>query len=174
MAKVGPRIQNHAGMHRHGRSGNAEAWRRSCSSMRSRRWLSATLTARATVIFPPTGRWASRVCGRKACPPRCRANITPPRFGSGQYKGCRAYVDYRELYGKEDVDAVMIATRANAHAVIALDVLHRRKHLYCEKPLRTWSVEKPGVSPRPPAAPGSPHSSATTGRPRPRPASPAS
>jgi predicted dehydrogenase len=60
---------------------------------------------------------------------------------SGQYRGCRAYADYRELLAKEDVDAVMIATPDHTHAVITMDALKRRKHVYCEKPL-AYSVSE--------------------------------
>ncbi len=82
----------------------------------------------------------SRVCGRE---PARRAvdKHYAGQTASGQYRGCRAYVDYRELLAKEDVDAVMIATPDHTHAMIALDALRRRKHLYCEKPL-AWSVEE--------------------------------
>ena len=58
---------------------------------------------------------------------------------SGQYRGCKAYSDYRELLAKEDVDAVMIATPDHTHAVITMAALKRGKHIYCEKPL-TYSV----------------------------------
>ena len=54
---------------------------------------------------------------------------------SGQYAGCKAYADYRELLAKEDVDAVMIATPDHTHAVITMAALKKRKHVYCEKPL---------------------------------------
>ncbi len=60
---------------------------------------------------------------------------------SGQYRGCRAYNDYRELLEKEGVDAVMIATPDHTHAVITMAALKRGKHVYCEKPL-TWSVSE--------------------------------
>lgn len=60
---------------------------------------------------------------------------------SGQYRGCRAYADYRELLEKEDVDAVMIATPDHTHAAIAMAALRRKMHVYCEKPL-TWSVDE--------------------------------
>jgi predicted dehydrogenase len=58
---------------------------------------------------------------------------------SGQYRGCKAYADYRELLAKEDVDAVMVATPDHTHAVITMAALKKKKHVYCEKPL-TWSV----------------------------------
>ncbi len=61
----------------------------------------------------------------------------------GAYKGCRAYVDYRELLDKEDVDAVMIGVPDHLHAVIAMAALRRKKHVYCEKPL-TYSVYEAG------------------------------
>ncbi|MFO7901308.1 MAG: Gfo/Idh/MocA family protein [Planctomycetota bacterium] len=61
------------------------------------------------------------------------------RKGSGNYKGCRTYADYRELLEQEDVDAVMIATPDHVHAVVTMAALGRGKHVYCEKPL-TYSV----------------------------------
>ncbi len=60
---------------------------------------------------------------------------------SGQYRGCRAYNDYRELLEREDVDAVMVATPDHTHAVITMAALKRGKHVYCEKPL-TYSVKE--------------------------------
>jgi len=60
---------------------------------------------------------------------------------SGQYRGCRAYADYRELLEKEDLDAVMVATPDHTHAAITMAALRRGKHVYCEKPL-TYSVDE--------------------------------
>jgi predicted dehydrogenase len=58
---------------------------------------------------------------------------------SGQYRGCHAYADFRELLDKEDIDAVMVAAPDHSHAVITMAALKRGKHVYCEKPL-TYSV----------------------------------
>ncbi len=77
-------------------------------------------------------------CGREPARRLMDENYAK-RQRSGQYHGCKAYADYRELLAKEDVDAVMIATPDHTHAVITVAALERGKHVYCEKPL-TWSV----------------------------------
>jgi len=59
--------------------------------------------------------------------------------GSGTYRGCKGYNDFRELLAKEKVDAVMVATPDHAHAVITMAAIKAGKHVYCEKPL-TYSV----------------------------------
>jgi len=79
-----------------------------------------------------------RHCGREPARRATDAYYAKQR-PSGKYKGCRAYVDFRELLAKEDVDAVMIATPDHSHATITMAALKRGKHVYCEKPL-TYSV----------------------------------
>ena len=54
---------------------------------------------------------------------------------NGQYRGCRAYADFRELLAREDVDGVMVATPDHTHAVVTMAALGQGKHVYCEKPL---------------------------------------
>jgi predicted dehydrogenase len=56
--------------------------------------------------------------------------------GSGSYKGCTAYNDFRELLEKEkDVDAVYVATPDHWHAPISLAAMRRHKHVLCQKPM---------------------------------------
>ncbi len=55
---------------------------------------------------------------------------------SGEYKGCAAYIDYRELLEKEkDLDGVIVGTPDHTHAVISIAAMKKRKHVLCQKPM---------------------------------------
>ena len=66
------------------------------------------------------------------------------RDGVGAYAGCEAFVDFREMLDKADVDAVAIATPDHMHAIPAMAAIRKGKHVYCQKPL-THSVRESRV-----------------------------
>jgi hypothetical protein len=53
------------------------------------------------------------------------------KYGAGD---CAAYIDMRELLGRDDIDAVMIATGPNWHCTAACQAAYAGKDVYCEKP----------------------------------------
>jgi predicted dehydrogenase len=55
---------------------------------------------------------------------------------SGQYHGCAAYNDFRELLEKQkDLDAVVVCTTDNLHAAVSAAAMKKGKHVFCQKPL---------------------------------------
>ncbi len=53
----------------------------------------------------------------------------------GNYKGCAAYTDFRELLARKDIDAVVIATPDHWHTIPCILAARAGKDIYCEKPL---------------------------------------
>jgi predicted dehydrogenase len=94
-------------------------------------WLSPDEPVQLTHTLRVTG----GVAGREPC-----QKIVNGYYGnqqrSGQYRGCAAYTDYRELLEKQkDVDAVVVCTTDNLHAAVSAAAMRKRKHVFCQKPL---------------------------------------
>ena len=57
--------------------------------------------------------------------------------GFAKYPNAKRFTDYRVMLDQlgNGIDAVVIGTPDHTHAVIAMEAMRRRKHVYCEKPL---------------------------------------
>jgi predicted dehydrogenase len=55
--------------------------------------------------------------------------------GLNKYTGLTIYGDYEALLEKERLDAVVIATPSRFHGSMVAQALHRKLHVFCEKPL---------------------------------------
>jgi predicted dehydrogenase len=80
-------------------------------------------------------RVTSGVAGREPCQKIVEAYYGAQRR-SGEYSGCSAYTDFRELLEKEKgLDAVVVCTTDNLHATVSAAAMKKRKHVFCQKPL---------------------------------------
>ena len=94
-------------------------------------WLSPDQPIQLTHSLGVTG----GVAGREPC-----QKIVDGYYGvqqrSGQFRGCAAYSDFRELLEKQkDVDAVVVCTTDNLHAAACAAAMKKGKHVFCQKPL---------------------------------------
>ncbi len=53
----------------------------------------------------------------------------------GGYAGCKVYEDFREMFAREDLDAVVINTPDHWHCAVAVHAARRGLHIYGQKPL---------------------------------------
>ncbi len=56
------------------------------------------------------------------------------KAANGAYKACQAYVDFRELLARNDIDAVLFGTPIHWHAMMTIMAAKAGKDVYCEKP----------------------------------------
>jgi predicted dehydrogenase len=80
------------------------------------------------------GYWQGRIGGREPARRLVEERYADDR-PSGSYRGCAALVDYREILGRGDIDAVAICTPDHWHAILVVAACRAKKDIYCQKPL---------------------------------------
>ncbi len=60
---------------------------------------------------------------------------------SGKFRGCDAYIDFRNIIDRDDIDAVCVATPDHWHAIPVIMAAKAGKSIYCEKPLSLTVAE---------------------------------
>ncbi len=77
---------------------------------------------------------AEQFLGRKPAQEQVNA-FYAKRASSGQYRGCEAYRDFRDVLARKDIDVVVIVVPDHWHAPIAIMAAAAGKDIYCEKPM---------------------------------------
>lgn len=80
------------------------------------------------------GYWSGAVAGRDPAK-RIVEQHYAEKKPSGNYKGCDAIEDFREVLGRADIDAVEIATPDHWHTIPVIMAARAGKDIYCQKPL---------------------------------------
>ncbi|NLF69083.1 MAG: Gfo/Idh/MocA family oxidoreductase [Candidatus Anammoximicrobium sp.] len=72
--------------------------------------------------------------GRKPAQDKVNA-FYAEKQGAGQYRGCDAYTDFRDVLARRDIDAVAIVVPDHWHGLMVVMAAEAGKDMYCEKPL---------------------------------------
>src|SRR5512135_3023019 len=78
------------------------------------------------------------ICDVKAARRKAVKERADAKYGNNN---CATYRDLRELLARQDIDAVLIATGPNWHALASVTAANAGKDVYCEKPCTKNIVE---------------------------------
>jgi len=78
---------------------------------------------------------------RREAAVRLTENFYAAEKAKGTYKGCAAYLDFRELLDRADIDAVMMCVPDHWHGIMATQAARAGKDIYGEKPVTRTIAE---------------------------------
>ncbi|GAC1474742.1 MAG: Gfo/Idh/MocA family oxidoreductase [Isosphaeraceae bacterium] len=91
------------------------------------------------------GYWDGKLGGREPARRLVEEHYAGDR-PSGTYRGCQALVDFREVLGRQDIDAVEVCTPDHWHAIPVIEACKAKKDIYCQKPLSLTIAEGRAMS----------------------------
>ena len=91
------------------------------------------------------GYWEGKIGGREPARRLVEEHYAKNR-PSGTYRGCDALADFREILGRNDIDAVEICTPDHWHAIMVIAACKAGKDIYCQKPLSLTIAEGRAMS----------------------------
>ena len=91
------------------------------------------------------GYWDGKVGGREPARRLVEGHYAKDK-PSGNYRGCEAYADFREVLGRADIDAVEVCTPDHWHAIPVIEACRAKKDIYCQKPLALTVAEGRAMS----------------------------
>jgi predicted dehydrogenase len=91
------------------------------------------------------GYWNNAVGGRDPAKRIVEGHYARGRE-SGRYKACDAYRDFREVIGRDDIDALLIALPDHWHSIPVIEAARAGKDIYGEKPLSLTIAEGRAMS----------------------------
>jgi predicted dehydrogenase len=91
------------------------------------------------------GYWGGAVAGREPGRRLVEQHYAAEKK-SGTYKGCDAYIDFRDLIGRKDIDVVVVSTPDHWHAIPVIAAAKAGKDIYCQKPLSLTIAEGRAMS----------------------------
>ncbi len=88
------------------------------------------------------GYWDGKIGGREPA-----KRLVDEHYSRGENaRGCAAYVDFREILDREDIDAVEVCTPDHWHAIPVIEACKAKKDIYCQKPLALTVAEGRAMS----------------------------